>query len=207
MSLRNEHEDGAHHGVGHRIRSFAGFWRSAINDHVVATAGIGSADAVLDLGCGMGAATVPAALRGATVFAVDPSALMRSALRVRRLWQRGRSRIRVRDGAAERLPLEDGSVDVVVAVNAMHHWSDMDAAARELRRVLRSGGRVVLVDEDFDDPSHALARRTASHNEVYPMIDPDGVAEKLRAAGLPARSTRLSVAGRPLLQVTAGTPG
>jgi ubiquinone/menaquinone biosynthesis C-methylase UbiE len=199
--------DDAHHGLGRHVRSIAGFWRSAINDHVVDTAGIGPRDVVLDIGAGLGAATVPAVLRGATVTAVDPSTFMRSALRLRRLWQRGRDRIRVKAGTAEHLPLENASVDVAVAVNTMHHWADMNAAAAELRRVLRPGGRVVLVDEDFDDPDHVMASRTTSHNTTYPMIDPNVVAEKLSAAGLPARSSRLTVATRPLLQVTARAQG
>jgi SAM-dependent methyltransferase len=88
----------------------------------------------------------------------------------------------------------------------MHHWADMDAAVRELRRVLRPAGRIVLVDEDFADPRHVMARRTTSHNATYPMVDPERIAEILLAAGFDAHASRPTVAGRPLLQVTARAP-
>lgn len=205
MSSRHGHTE---HVIGHYARLAADFWRGAVNEYVVDAAQVGPGEVMLDIGAGAGPATVPAARRGATVVAVDPSRVMRCALHLRRLWQRRRHWIRIAAGTAERLPLEDHSVDVAVAVNTMHHWTDMDLAARELHRVLRPGGRLVLVDEDFDDPAHVMASRAASHNATYPMIDPDVVAEKLAAAGFATHATRPRIAGRPLLQVTGmSTPG
>jgi ubiquinone/menaquinone biosynthesis C-methylase UbiE len=52
--------------------------------------------------------------------------------------------IRVIDGSAERIPLPDQSVDVVVAAQAFH-WFDAVAAAKEIRRVLKPGGRMGLI--------------------------------------------------------------
>lgn len=49
-------------------------------------------------------------------------------------------------GSAEALPLGDGSVDVVLSTLSFHHWRDQQAGLREIARVLRPGGRFVLVD-------------------------------------------------------------
>ena len=49
-------------------------------------------------------------------------------------------------GAAEAIPLEDRSVDLVVSTLSAHHWSDMPASFRELDRVLRSGGEAWIYD-------------------------------------------------------------
>jgi ubiquinone/menaquinone biosynthesis C-methylase UbiE len=49
-------------------------------------------------------------------------------------------------GDAERLPLADGSVDVLTCCNSFHHYPHQDAAVREFRRVLRPGGLLVLID-------------------------------------------------------------
>ena len=193
-------------GIRHYVSSVAGFWRSAVNDHVVGAARLRPGDVVLDIGAGLGPATIPAARQGAYVLAIEPSRMMRTGLRIRRRWQRGRRQIEVVAGTAEHLPLDDASVDIAWAVNAMHHWTDMAAAARELRRVVRPGGRVVLVDEDFDDPAHVMAHTPSSHHDTYPMIDPDAVAAAFVDAGFAASGRRMSVAGNPVLHVTAALP-
>ena len=105
----------------------------------------------LDVGAGMGPATVLAAKRGAHVVAVDPSGFMRAFCGFRRLLQRARRRITVESGVAEDLPVAGGSTEVLWAVNAVHHWVDHPAVWPEFARVLAPGGRLVLVDEDFDE--------------------------------------------------------
>lgn len=47
---------------------------------------------------------------------------------------------------AGRLPLRDGSFDTVVSASALHYWEDVDAALAEIRRVLRPGGHLLLLD-------------------------------------------------------------
>ncbi|MEL0028934.1 MAG: class I SAM-dependent methyltransferase, partial [Perlucidibaca sp.] len=59
---------------------------------------------------------------------------------------RGLSNIVTERGAAERLPFADASFDAVFSRYSAHHWSDLGAALREVRRVLRPGGRVVFID-------------------------------------------------------------
>jgi ubiquinone/menaquinone biosynthesis C-methylase UbiE len=156
----------------------------------------------------MGAATVEAARSGATVLAVDPTPYMRRILRLRRGWQRHREAIRVVDGAAESIPAADGSVDALWTVNTIHHWTQRDRACLELARVMRPGGRVLLVDEDFDDPSHPGHERSragrARHGHPFDDVDAEGVAASLTRAGFAAaQGSRSTVAGRPAKVIRA----
>lgn len=174
-------------------------WTSAVNREVVRSLAPASGECVVDLGAGMGAATVEAARSGATVVAVDPMPYMRRILRLRRGWHLHRAKIRIAEGAAESIPLAEGSVDALWTVNTIHHWTERDAASRELARVMKKGGRVLLVDEDFDDPSHPEHKRTRSrHSHEFDEVDPDEVAAALTRAGFAdAHGSRATIAGRP----------
>jgi ubiquinone/menaquinone biosynthesis C-methylase UbiE len=136
---------------------------------------------------------------------------MRRILGLRRLAQRARPRISVIDGAAESIPVGDGSIDALWSVNAMHHWTDLDRALREIHRVLRPGGRLVLVDEDFEDPAHPWheqhRQRRAGHGLQFDVIDPVEVAARLGRLGFASASGSLErVAGRPA-KVVRGVKG
>jgi SAM-dependent methyltransferase len=99
-----------------------------------AALGDGIAD-VLDVGAGTGSYEPPE-----TVLAVEPSRIM--------LDQRPPGAAPGVQAVAERLPLRDDAVDAVMAVLTVHHWSDLEAGIRELRRVARR--RVVVLTWDQD---------------------------------------------------------
>ncbi len=71
-------------------------------------------------------------------------------------------------GAAEAMPFEDGSFDLVTIVNSLHHVADMRATLREMVRVLAPGGRIVVQDYLADDDA-ATAERW---EEVERLRDP-----------------------------------
>lgn len=100
---------------------------------------------VADLGCGEGYLTLEAASWANKVYAVDRSAdvLARAkAMAARRkirnvVWKRGE---------LEKLPLPDAGVDIAIASQALHHAADPSRALQEAYRVLRPGGRLLVLD-------------------------------------------------------------
>jgi ubiquinone/menaquinone biosynthesis C-methylase UbiE len=54
--------------------------------------------------------------------------------------------VRYLQGSAEALPLPDSSLSVAWSIASVHHWSDLDASLQEIRRVLKSGGRLVAIE-------------------------------------------------------------
>lgn len=213
-----EHQDHAgghrhHHDLGWRavaryLRHSRSMWMSPVNREVIRQLGIRADERVLDVGAGMGPGVVLAVKAGAHVVAVDPMPFMRLVLRLRRLWQPNRNRMEILNGAAEELPVTDASIDAALAINAMHHWADLDAAIGELRRVLRRGGRLMFIDEDFDDPAHEdherLRARGCPHDLEFEDIDPAAVGTKLASAGFLVDEARKTVvAGRPAKLVRA----
>lgn len=186
-------------------------WRSPINDAVIELVDPQPGERVLDIGAGMGAGAVPAAARGASVLAVDPTPFVRRTLRARRALSRHRKRLTVLDGSAERIPAEDHSFDALWAVNTMHHWVDVEKGAAEIARVLRPGGRVLLIDEVFTDPAHPEHDRFgADHgpeHHGFTMVEADRMGALLRDVGLAdVDASNRAVAGRPAICVTARGP-
>lgn len=97
---------------------------------------------VLDAGCGDGALVCAAASRGAAVTGVDPDPAMLAAARARA--ERAGVKATFADGRVEQLPFADASFDVVAAVTVLCFAADAAAAVREMVRVLRPGGCLVL---------------------------------------------------------------
>ena len=163
---------------------------------------------VVDLGAGMGAATVEAVRTGASVVAIDPASYMRWILR-RRFWRQGRKSLAVLDGAAEHIPVADVSVDALWTVNTIHHWTDRIKASHELARVVRPGGRVLLVDEDFGDPRHPFherAQRPQAGKNAHPFdeVHIEALAAAMLEAGFTrAEGTCTTFAGRPAKVISA----
>jgi ubiquinone/menaquinone biosynthesis C-methylase UbiE len=104
--------------------------------------------AVLDVGCGTGA-TLDAIVRAhpeVHAWGIDLSVEMiaKARERLRRAGQRAGGQIDLRVADAEHLPLADDAVDLVVCVDSLHHYPDPAAALREMRRVTRPDGGLVI---------------------------------------------------------------
>ena len=128
---------------------------------------------VLELGAGTGKLTRLLVERFADVAAVEPDAGMR------RLLGPLCPAARVVDGAAESIPLADGSVDAVFSAEAFHHFDHRRALA-EIARVLRPGGALVLmwnvpagpVEPSIAPVERLLAERGPSRGEIgYDPMD------------------------------------
>jgi ubiquinone/menaquinone biosynthesis C-methylase UbiE len=149
-----------------RARSYDQGWRGrlhhAISDRTAALAAAAAASPqhVLDVGCGTGyllrvlAAHYPTARQLAGIDAAPN--MVETAERLT-----DDERLTFVTGVAEHLPYTDASMDLVVSSTSFDHWSDQGAGLAECARVLRPGGRLVLVDQ-FSRlliPTLAVSRR------------------------------------------------
>ena len=100
---------------------------------------------VADLGCGEGYLTIEAARWARRVIAVDRSPVVLA--RARALATRKRAaNITWKRGDLDELPIDDGSVDVALLSQALHHALDPAVVLAEVDRILKPGGRVLVLD-------------------------------------------------------------
>ena len=96
-----------------------------------------------DLGCGTGQVSELIAPHVAKVVAVDASADMVQAARKR---LKGLAHVDVRRGDMEALPIDDSQLDVAIAALVLHHLPEPARALAEVHRVVKRGGRIMIVD-------------------------------------------------------------
>ena len=108
---------------------------------------------VLDVGCGTGELADRLADRGWEVVGLDLCESMLRRANGKLNGNAGRVRLTVAD--SECLPFHAGAFDVVTCANSFHHYPDQEGVVRELYRVLRPGGRLLLLDGWSD---HFLGR-------------------------------------------------
>ena len=122
--------------------SFAGIG----NPHAVAPVPAGAV--VLDVGCGAGTDLLLAARRvgpAGRVIGVDMTPSMRNRARAGAA-ACGLANVEVLEGDATRLPVADGSVDVVISNGVLNLVPEKERAAAEIARVLKPGGRAQIAD-------------------------------------------------------------
>jgi SAM-dependent methyltransferase len=135
--------------------------------HIPAAAGFGDAKnlQVLEVGCGLGTDGAQFANAGADYTGIDlTEAAVDLARRRFELFNLGGT-FRVAD--AERLDFPDNSFDLVYSHGVLHHTPDTAAAIREIHRVLRPGGRAVIMLYHRDSYNYrvniSLLRRAGVH--------------------------------------------
>jgi ubiquinone/menaquinone biosynthesis C-methylase UbiE len=101
---------------------------------------------ILDVGCGTGvfAARLRAAFPSAQVWGVDLAAGMLAKGAPR--WRVHAGHVQPVQADSERLPFAAASFDVVTCANSFHHYPHQERAVAEMHRVLRPGGRLLLID-------------------------------------------------------------
>jgi ArsR family transcriptional regulator len=133
---------------------------------------------VADLGCGEGYLTIETARWARRVVAVDQSAEVLT--RARDLADRRKVRNIVwKRGTLERVPIEAASVDVALLSQALHHADRPEMVLGEARRILRPGGRALVLDLR----AHDQAWVTATLGDRRMGFDDDALAALLESTG------------------------
>ena len=117
---------------------------------------IRSGDTILDVGCGGGRTVhkLASIAQKGKVFGVDHSEASVSVSRQRngRLIESGR--VEVRHASVSRLPFHDRMFDLATAVETHYYWPNLPADLREVRRVLKPGGALLIITEAYKGGKH-----------------------------------------------------
>jgi ubiquinone/menaquinone biosynthesis C-methylase UbiE len=175
-----------------------------LRERMVDLAGLEGGNAVLDIGCGTGTLAIAATRHvgtSGTVTGIDASPSM--VARAIRKAARAGARAEFQVGVAEKLAFPDSRFDVVLSTLMLHHLprKTRQACAREIKRVLRTGGRVLAVDF-----GRTKQRGLLAHFHRHGHVDLQDIVALLGDAGLtPIRSGPVGVAN--LNFVLAEAPG
>jgi SAM-dependent methyltransferase len=169
----NSHDAAAFEATRHLAAQGLAAWREAVTRHLDPRPGT----RLLDLGAGTGmwARAFTDWYDNIDVIAVEPAEAMRARC----------PHPQVLAGDAAHIPLAAGSVDAAWLSTVVHHVSNLPAAARELRRVVRPGGPV-LIRSAFAGRHHAITLfrffpEAIRVLDTYPSVDE--VAAAFAAAG------------------------
>lgn len=150
-------------------------------------AGLTGQEEVLDIATATGNTAFALAPHARRVVGVDLTPEMLAVAREQAA-ARGIANVLFQEADAERLPFPDGSFDVVVCRIAAHHFPDVAAFCRESARVLRAGGRLVVIDNvvpeaaELDRFINELEKlRDPSHNRALCLSEWEA---RFRQAGL-----------------------
>jgi SAM-dependent methyltransferase len=145
---------------------------------------------IADIAAGPGTLSLIAAGAGARVSAIDLSPQMVAAFRGRIAAANMESAVDVRVGDGQQLPFEDGGFDAAFSMFGLMFFPDRAAGLREMKRVLKPGGRAVISSWiPFDGP-FGLLMKTAGElipglpsGGVLPLADEDTIRREMADAG------------------------
>ena len=133
---------------------------SKVTDWGLSQASIGKRDIILDVGCG-GGRTVSKLAAIATqgrVFGIDHSPdSVAMAMRTNKGWI-DVGRVEIREASVSRLPFLDAGFDVITAVETHFWWPNLATDMLEVSRVLKAGGRLIIVAEVYKGAASFTSR-------------------------------------------------
>lgn len=139
---------------------------------------------IVDLGCGTGATLPHLAAVAARVIGVDREAAM---LKVARERTADLDNVQLEQGLLDALPVAEASVDLALSELVLHHLVELPPVFTEVARVLKPGGRWVILDMVEHDRTDLVA--TMGHR--HPGFSEDCIAGLARTAGLEPLSWRV----------------
>lgn len=148
-----------------------------VRDFMVKESHVTPDSVVVDVGCGTGFLSKGFVGIAQQVIGVDSSEEMLTQAR-NNLYQAENFETRL--GTAEMIPLEDGMADLVVGNMILHHCPNPLAAIKEMARVLKIGGRLLLTD--LDKHEHEEVRE--EHKDLWLGFDREDLKKRFELAGL-----------------------
>lgn len=129
---------------------------------------ISPSERVLDIGCGSGAAVraIATYLTTGEVIGIDPTPKMieiASKLTVNESYSK---HIKFLVAGAEKIPVDNESCDLVIAVNSLHHWVNVNDGLKEVSRVLKPSGRFVSIDDLWEESTEYSSEHN-DENETF----------------------------------------
>jgi ubiquinone/menaquinone biosynthesis C-methylase UbiE len=127
------------------------FFGEAVRDKALHLAGVQAGETAADIGAGSGFITEALLQKGLKVIAVDQSGQMLQRIRDKFPNDPG---LDCRQGEAENLPIDTGTVDYVFANMYLHHVEFPEKAIGEMARILNRGGTLIITD--LDEHGHSF---------------------------------------------------
>ena len=170
-------QDYFQHVAGNWDQISAGYFGPAVRDAAIAKAYLRPEMAVADIGSGTGFVAAGLAPLVKRVYVVDSSAAM---LEVAKKNLSAFDNVEFHEADGDSLPFPEDSLDAIFANMYLHHTPDPLTAIREMVRVLRPGGRLVITDMD----EHAYAWLKDEMADVWQGFNRDQIRAWFSQAGL-----------------------
>lgn len=197
-----------------RDRWWTPAWSAWVNSHLHCQAG----DRLAHVGCGNGEVDVALALATPGLHVVSLDVVLPRVVHTRDLGRDVGITLGAVVGDVRALPLADASMDAVVCLAVLQHLAEPARAARALARLVRPGGRILILEPDhesrlwyssadegtraFEQARQLLAGRHHAHSPDTPPRLGLHVATWLRDAGLEP----LSIETVPVAETRLGAP-
>ncbi len=146
---------------------------SALTDWGLQHVAIGEGDTILDVGCGGGRTVgkLAALARRGAVHGIDYAAESVAAARRTNREALAAGRLSLQQASVSALPFEAGTFDLVTAVETHFWWEDLGGGLREILRVLKPGGRALVIAEFYNGGRHARYAERLSRWTTMAILD------------------------------------
>jgi len=163
--------------AGHWDTMRESFFGEDVREKALDAANLQSGKVAADIGAGTGFITEGLVDRGLNVIAVDQSEAM---LKVIKDKFPSSDQIECRVGEAKNLPVEDNGVDYVFANMYLHHVESPAKAIKEMARILKPGGKLIISDMD----KHEFEFLLTEHHDRWMGFDREDIMKWFAEAGL-----------------------
>jgi ubiquinone/menaquinone biosynthesis C-methylase UbiE len=148
---------------------------------------VGKENVVLDVGCGGGRTVLKLAATAVEgkVYGVDYSEASVAATRSTNAKPINAGRVEVRQASVSHLPFADNTFDLVTAVETHFFWLSLSADVREILRVMKPGGTLIIIAEIYKGASTRTSRLCEKYAQRIgmTMLSPNEHRELLAGAG------------------------